>query len=101
MFDTIEVTHACSNCEEQLQDYQTKALDNLGDRYQLGDSVNRNPDRRTIIIGSFEIYDYCSGCTTRIEGRAYVKDGLLSKVVEFDEQGIEKVIAEYVPGRSP
>ena len=65
--------------------------------YQLGDKIE-NSDL-DIVIGSFEIHDYCLSCKTSIEGRAYIRDGLLAKVVEFDEKRKEVLIGEYKPGK--
>ncbi len=94
MFDTILIEHLC-HCGAKLQDYQTKALDNALNVYKLGDSVS-TPNLH-IEVGSFEIHDYCSACNTSIRGRAYVKDGLLAKIAEFDKDSREKLIAEYMP----
>ncbi|MBI4979965.1 hypothetical protein HZC30_00235 [Candidatus Woesearchaeota archaeon] len=95
MFDTIEVAHTCT-CGEKLPDYQTKALGNVLVVYRLGEKVVV-PDLE-IVIGSFEIHGHCSNCHRSIEGKAYIKDGLLWRVVEMDEKGNEKVVVEYVPG---
>jgi len=92
MFDAVEVEHTCI-CGEKHPDYQTKALGNNLEVYRLGEKVIV-PDLE-IIIGSFEIHDYCSNCKRSIEGKAYIKDGLLWRVTEIDEKGSEKVVAEY------
>jgi hypothetical protein len=96
MFDTIEVAHTCT-CGEKQPDYQTKVLGNLLEIYRLGEKIEI-PDLE-IVIGSFEIHDYCSNCQKSIEGKAYIKDGLLWRVAEMDDKGKEKVVAEYVPGK--
>ncbi len=96
MFDTVEVEHTCT-CGEKLSDYQTKALGNILETYRLGEKIEI-PDLE-IVIGSFEIHDYCSNCQRSIEGKAYIKDGLLWRVAEMDEKGNEKVVKEYVPGK--
>lgn len=97
LFDTIEVEHTCT-CGEKLPDYQTKALGNILSVYRLGMKVEI-PDLE-IIIGSFEIHDYCPQCKKSVEGRAYVKDGLLWRVTEKDEKGKEKIVKEYVPTKA-
>ncbi len=66
--------------------------------YRLGQKVEV-PDLE-IVIGSFRIHDYCSNCKRSIEGKAYVKDGLLWRVVEMDEKGKEKIVKEYVPTKA-
>ncbi len=98
LFDTILVPHRCRTCGEEQPDYQTKALDRALDEYRLGDVIKiPNID---ITVGSFEIHDFCSKCHTWIEGKAYVRNGLLIKIVEYDAEGKEVLIAEYTPGKT-
>ncbi|MEK6846255.1 MAG: hypothetical protein AABY26_05825 [Nanoarchaeota archaeon] len=94
LFDTIEVEHTCI-CGKLHADYQTKALGNVLEVYRLGEKVEI-PDLE-IVIGSFEIHDYCSNCQRSIEGKAYIKDGLLWRVAERDEKGKEIMVGEYLP----
>ncbi len=96
MFDTIEIRHTCS-CGSVLEDYQTKVLGNILETYRLGQKVEI--PELTIIVGSFEIHDYCSNCQKTIEGRAYIKDQLLARITEIEPDRSEKLIAEYVPGK--
>ena len=94
LFDTINVEHDCHNCNYTLDHYQTKALDSCMIEYKLGDKIELAD--LEVVIGSFEIHDFCTSCSTSISGRGYVKDQILWRVTEYRE-GEEVVVAEYLP----
>lgn len=92
MFDELLVEHVCPTCKSILPDYQTKALECSLAKYALGDKIDM-PDVH-IVEGDFEIHDYCVDCETGMHGRAYVKEGKIHKITQFDEDGIERIVAE-------
>jgi hypothetical protein len=94
LFDLINVEHDCYNCGSTLSNYQTKALDSCLVEYKLGDTIDLFD--LEIIIGSFDIHDYCNNCNYQIEGSAYIKDKIIWRVTEKRNEK-EVVIAEYTP----
>ncbi|MEK6886197.1 MAG: hypothetical protein AABW88_00010 [Nanoarchaeota archaeon] len=91
MYDAIIADHGCPRCAKHLKDYQTKALACLVNNYKLGDKPTG--EGLEIIEGNFEIYDFCTDCEITIEGKAYVKNGIISKIVNIVE-GIEHIVTE-------
>ena len=94
LFDIINVKHDCYGCGSVMPNYQTKALDSCLVEYKLGDPIDLYD--LEIIIGSFDIQDYCENCSLQIDGKGYIKDNILWRVTEQRDER-EVVVAEYTP----
>ncbi len=96
LFDIIKVEHPCTNCGDQRENYQTKALGSFINEYHLGDKPET--DYFHIEVASFDVYDSCSKCKTWMDARVIVNDGIMTKVIELDEnKNLGNVVAEYLP----